>query len=169
MATAMDETYFRENGHNATNALVLNSPTTSKKTDVDEVPDYNEAFPQLRSAGQGDVNRSSTFFSTPFPSSSANGNNSTGAMGNTTTAMHSAAKTEEGWRRTMAMHASSTTTKIVSDALLRNMRFSRSLTRLTARENICFHLLRKSYSIVLLSLSCALTKQVHLKGRTTVT
>lgn len=133
----MDDTFFGGNGLSDATALVLNSPATSKKSDVDEVPDYNEAFPQLRSAGQGDVIRSSTFFSTPFPSSTANGK---GAMASTTTAMHSSAKIDEERRRTMAIHASSATTKIVSDASMHRSKRPASLQHDRERENICFGL-----------------------------
>jgi hypothetical protein len=114
MATAMDENYSRENGlNNDSNGIVLTS--TTKKNVVDEVPDYNEAFPQLKSAGQLANNRSNTFFSSPFPSSSSsNGNNSSGAMANTTTSLYSTTKTDEERRRKLAIHASSVTTKIVS-------------------------------------------------------
>jgi hypothetical protein len=114
MATAMDDNFTRENGLNDKTGFVLSSSSTSKKPDSDDVPDYNEAFPQLRSStGQVDINRSNTFFTSAFPSSSQ-GNNSTGAMANTTTSLHSAAKNDEERRRKMAIHASSATTKIVS-------------------------------------------------------
>ena len=110
----MDENYSRENGLNDTAGLVLPS-TISKKSNFDEIPDYNEAFPQLTSAGQMTTNRSNTFFSSPFPSSSSsNGNNSTGAMANTTTSLYSTTKNDEERRRKLAIHASSVTTKIVS-------------------------------------------------------
>jgi hypothetical protein len=112
MATAMDNNYTRENGLNDTTGMVLGS-SKSKKSDVDEVPDYNEAFPQLISAGHVDVNRANTFFSSAFPLSS-NGNNSTGAMANTTSSLYSSTKTDEDRRRQLAIHASSATTKIVS-------------------------------------------------------
>jgi len=112
MATAMDENYSRENGLNDSNGIVLTS--TTKKNVIDEVPDYNEAFPQLKSSGQVANNRSNTFFSSPFPSSSSNGNNSTGAMANTTTSLYSTTQTDEERRRKLAIHASSVTTKIVS-------------------------------------------------------
>jgi rRNA processing protein Krr1/Pno1 len=111
MATAMGNNYTRESGLNDTTGMVLGS-STSKKTDSDEVPDYNEAFPQLISAGQVDVNRANTFFSSAFPLSS-NGNNSTGAMANTTTSLYSSTKNDEDRRRQMAIHASSATTKII--------------------------------------------------------
>ncbi|CAF1554582.1 unnamed protein product [Adineta ricciae] len=112
MAAPMDAPYFRENGLTDTTSLAMASSTAPKKTDADDVPDYNEAFPQLRSAGKVDANRSNTFFSSPFPSAS-NGNSSAGAMANTTTSVYSAAKNEEERRRTMAIHASSATTKII--------------------------------------------------------
>jgi len=111
MATAMDNNYTRETGLNDTTALVLGS-STSKKTDFDEVPDYNEAFPQLISAGQVDINRSNTFFSSAFPSSSS-GNNPTGAKAYTTSSLYSTTKNDEDRRRQMAIHASSATTKII--------------------------------------------------------
>lgn len=113
MAAPMDVPYFRENGLTDTTGLAMPSSTAPKKSDADDVPDYNEAFPQLRSAGKVDANRSNTFFSSPFPSAS-NGNSSAGAMANTTTSAYSAVKNEEERRRTMAIHASSSTTKIVS-------------------------------------------------------
>lgn len=111
----MDENHSRENGLNDSNGIVLSTATTTKtkKSDFDEVPDYNEAFPQLISAGQVSNNRSNTFFSTPFPSSS-NGNNSASAMANTTTSLYSNAKADEERKRKLAIHASSATTKIVS-------------------------------------------------------
>jgi rRNA processing protein Krr1/Pno1 len=112
MATAMDGNYSRENGLNNTTGLVVGS-TISKKMDIEDVPDYNEAFPQLISAGQVDINRPNTFFSSPFPSSSSNANNSTGVMANTTTSLYSTAKTDEERRRQLAIHASSVTTKII--------------------------------------------------------
>jgi len=116
MAAAMDDNYFRENGINDTTGIVLASSSTSKKNAFDDVPDYNEAFPQLRSAGPVDSSRSNTFFSTAFPSSSlSNGNNSTGAMANTTTSLYSSTKNDEDRKRKLAIHASSVTTKIVSD------------------------------------------------------
>jgi hypothetical protein len=111
MATAMDDSHSRENGLNETTGMVL---TTSKKADIDDVPDYNEAFPQLRSAGSIDVNRSNTFFSSTF-SSSSNGTNATGGTANTTTSLFAGKKSEEDRRRQLTMHASSVTTKIVSD------------------------------------------------------
>jgi hypothetical protein len=114
MATPMDGNYSRENGLNDTTGLVVGS-TISKKMDIEDVPDYNEAFPQLISAGQVDINRPNTFFSSPFPSSSSNANNSTGVMANTTTSLYSTAKTDEERRRQLAIHASSVTTKIVSN------------------------------------------------------
>jgi hypothetical protein len=92
----------------------LTSSSKSKKTDNDDVIDYNEHFPQLTSTGSADINRSNTFFSSAFPSSSSKGNNSTGAMANTTTSLYSSAQTDEERRRKMAIHASSVTTKIVS-------------------------------------------------------
>ncbi|CAF3329186.1 unnamed protein product [Rotaria socialis] len=108
MATAMDDNNLRETG------IASKTSSVSKKLEIDEVPDYNEAFPQLISAaGHVDINRSNTFFSTSFPSSSSNGNNSTGAMGNTTTSLFSTAKADEDRRRKMAIHASSVTTKII--------------------------------------------------------
>ncbi len=117
MATAWDDSFTRGHGLNDTTAMVLGlSPSTSKKTDGDDVPDYNEAFPQLISAGHVDINRSNTFFSSPFPSSS-NGNNSTGAMANTTTSLYSATQNDEDRKRKWAIHASSSTTKIVSDLI----------------------------------------------------
>ena len=108
MATPMEGNYSRENGPAA---ATLASSSASKKVDGDDVPDYNEAFPQLRSAGPADGNRSNTFFSSTFPS---NGSNSNNAMASTTSSMYSAAKNDEDRRRKMALHASSVTTKIVS-------------------------------------------------------
>lgn len=103
----MDDNTLRETG------IAKTTSSVSKKTEIDDVPDYNEAFPQLISTGHVDINRSNTFFSSSFPSSST-GNNATGAMANTTTALYSQAKIDEDRRRKMAIHASSTTTKIVS-------------------------------------------------------
>jgi hypothetical protein len=59
MATATDQNYLREKSLADTIGMVLASST---KTDSDDVPDYNEAFPQLTSTGQFDLNRSNTFF-----------------------------------------------------------------------------------------------------------
>ncbi|CAF4114999.1 unnamed protein product [Rotaria magnacalcarata] len=109
MATAMDDNNLRET------EIASKTSSVSKKIEIDEVPDYNEAFPQLMSAaGHVDINRSNTFFSTSFPSASSNGNNSTSAIGNTTTSLFSTTKADEDRRRKMAIHASSVTTKIVS-------------------------------------------------------
>lgn len=91
--------------------LTATASSAAKKTDIDDAPDYNEAFPQLRSAGPVDPNRSNTFF--PLTTSS-NGNGAAGAMGNTTTSMYSANKNEEDRRRKLAAHASAVATKIVS-------------------------------------------------------
>lgn len=104
----MDDTNLRENGLKATTSSV------SKKPDTDDVPDYNEAFPQLISAGHLDINRPNSLFSSPFP---ANGSNTTGAMANTTTSLYSSTKADEDRRRKMAIHASSVTTKIVSSLI----------------------------------------------------
>ncbi|CAF0801048.1 unnamed protein product [Rotaria sordida] len=111
MATAMDDKNLRENVLSTTTGIM--STSLSKKNDNDDVPDYNEAFPQLISAGNVDINRSNTFFSSSFPSSSSNGNNPTGAMANTTTSLYSTTKNDEERRRKMAIHASSVTTKII--------------------------------------------------------
>jgi transcription antitermination factor NusA-like protein len=112
MATAMDENYSRENVLNDSSTGIVLTSSTSKKSNFDEVPDYNEAFPQLISAGHMTNNRSNTFFSSPFPLSS-NGNNSQGAMANTTTSLYSSTKNDEDRRRKLAIHASSATTKII--------------------------------------------------------
>ncbi|CAF0936918.1 unnamed protein product [Rotaria sp. Silwood1] len=115
MATAMDDKNLRDNVLSTTtgNIQTSSSSSVSKKTDIDDVPDYNEAFPQLvSSAGHVDINRSNTFFSSSFPSKS-HGNNSTGAMANTTTSLYSTTKSDEERRRAMAIHASSVTTKII--------------------------------------------------------
>lgn len=113
MATAMDNDSSRETLRNETSGMSFGS-TTSKKKEMDEVPDYNEAFPQLIPAGQTNVNRAHTFFpSSAFPLAS-NGNTSTGAMASTTTSAYTTNKTDEDRRRKMAIHASSATTKIVS-------------------------------------------------------
>lgn len=103
---AIDENYLRENGLTNTNGIVLSS-TISNKNDIDDVPDYNEAFPQLTSMGQLDINRSNTFFS----SSAFNGPN---AMSNTTSALYSSNKIDEDRRRKLAIHEKSATTRIVS-------------------------------------------------------
>jgi hypothetical protein len=113
MATAMDENYLRENGLTDTIGIVLassSSSTTPKKHDTDDIPDYNEAFPQLTSTGQFDMNRSNTFFS----SSSFNGTN---GMANTTSSLYSSTKVDEDRRRKLAIHEKSATTKIVSSRL----------------------------------------------------
>lgn len=104
MATAMDNDSGIE-----TSGMPFGS-STSKKNDVDEVPDYNVLFPQLVPA---DSNRTHTFFPSAFPLAS-NGNNSAGAMANTTTSLYTTNKNDEDRRRKMAIHASSATTKIVS-------------------------------------------------------
>jgi hypothetical protein len=144
MATAMDDNYSRENGLNDSTGIVLtsSSSTTSKKNVTDEVPDYNEAFPQLISSGQAGNNRSNTFFSSPFPSSS-NGNNSAGAMANTTTSLYSTTKNDEERRRKLAIHASSATTKIIEippddrvlDKLDNTRRSGNQSSRITGANN----------------------------------
>jgi len=107
MAMTTDETYLRENGLTDTIGIVLSSSSSSNKNDIDDVPDYNEAFPQLTSTGQLDINRSNTFFS----SSAFNG---TGVMANaTTSSLYSSAKIDEDRRRKLAIHEKSATTKIV--------------------------------------------------------
>ncbi len=110
MATAMDENYLRENGLTDTIGIVLSS-STPNKNDIDDVPDYNEAFPQLTSTGHLDINRSNTFFSSSPFSSSLNGTN---AMGNTTSSLYTTTKLDEDRRRKLAIHEKSATTKIVS-------------------------------------------------------
>jgi hypothetical protein len=86
--------------------MVLGS-STSTKNDIDDVPDYNEAFPQLTSTGQFDLNRSNTFFS-------ASAFNGIGANANTTTSsLYQASKIDEDRRRKLAIHEKSATTKIV--------------------------------------------------------
>lgn len=84
--------------------------STSKGTNVVEVLDYNVAFPQLVPAGKANAH---TLPSSAFPLTS-NGNNSAGAMANTTTSLYSASKDDEDRRRKMALYATSTVTKIVS-------------------------------------------------------
>jgi hypothetical protein len=79
--------------------------STPNKTEVDDVPDYNEAFPQLTSS-QMDINRSNTFFSSLL--------NEQGAMGNTTSSLYTSSKTDEDRRRKLAIHEKSVTTRIVS-------------------------------------------------------
>ena len=107
MATAMDNDSGIE-----TSGMPFGS-STSKKKNVNEVPDYNDAFPQLVPAAQLDSNRTHTFFPSAFPLAS-NGNNSAGATANTTTSLYTTSKNDEDRRRKMAIHASSATTKIVS-------------------------------------------------------
>ncbi len=99
-----DENYLRGNGLADTIGIVLAS-SISNKNDMDDVPDYNEAFPQLTS-GLLDINRSNTFFS----SSLFNG---TGAMANTTSSLYASTKMDEDRRRKLAIHEKSATTKIV--------------------------------------------------------
>ena len=104
MAATTDQNYLRENGLADTIGMVLGSST---KIDIDDVPDYNEAFPQLTSTGQFDLNRSNTFFS-------ASAFNGTGIKANTTTSsLYSSAKLDEDRRRKLAIHEKSATTKIV--------------------------------------------------------
>ncbi len=106
MATATDQNYLREKSLADTIGMVLASST---KTDSDDVPDYNEAFPQLTSTGQFDLNRSNTFFSTSLF-------NGTGAKANTTTSsFYSSTKNDEDRRRQLAIHEKSATTKIVKE------------------------------------------------------
>jgi hypothetical protein len=90
--------------------MVLSS-SKSNKNDLDDIPDYNEAFPQLTSTGQFDINRSNTFFSSSPFSSSLNGTN---AMGHPTSSLYTSAKVDEDRRRKLAIHEKSATTKIVS-------------------------------------------------------
>ena len=104
MAIATDENYLRENGLTDTIGIVFASsstPTTKTKTDVDDVPDYNEAFPQLTSASS-----SNTFFTT----STFNGNG---------LSSYSTAKNDEDRRRKLAIHEKLATTKIVNTEKLK--------------------------------------------------
>jgi hypothetical protein len=105
MATVTDENHLRENGLTNTVGIVLASSSTPNKTEVDDVPDYNEAFPQLTSS-QMDINRSNTFFSSSL--------NEKGAMGNTTSSLYTSSKTDEDRRRKLAIHEKTVTTRIVS-------------------------------------------------------
>jgi len=102
MAMTTDENYLRENGL----TIGLSSSSTSNKNDLDDVPDYNEAFPQLTSTGQLYLNHSNPFFSL----STFNGTN---AMNNTTSSLYSSTKIDEDRRRKLAIHEKSATTKIV--------------------------------------------------------
>jgi hypothetical protein len=109
MATATDQNYLREKSLADTIGMVLASST---KTDSDDVPDYNEAFPQLTSTGQFDLNRSNTFFSTSLF-------NGTGSKANTTTSsFYSSTKNDEDRRRQLAIHEKSATTKIVKEEII---------------------------------------------------
>ncbi|CAF0936588.1 unnamed protein product [Rotaria sordida] len=112
MDSIRDENYLRENGLTDTVGIVLasSSTTTSNINDIDDVPDYNEAFPLLISTGQLDINRSNTFFSSSPFSSSLNGSN---PMGNTTTSLYNSSKIDEDRRRKLAIHEKSATTKII--------------------------------------------------------
>ncbi|UJR21965.1 hypothetical protein I4U23_025033 [Adineta vaga] len=105
--TVTDENYLRDNGLADTIGIVLAS--TSEKNDVEDIPDYNEAFPQL-SSGKLDMNRSNTFFSSPFSSISINGTN---GMASTTSSAYTSTKFEEDRRRKIAIHEKSATTKII--------------------------------------------------------
>ena len=105
MSATTDQNYLRENGLADTIGMVLGS-SPSTKNDTDDLPDYNEAFPQLTSTGQFDLNRSNTFFSSAF-----NGLNT--KANTTTSALYSATKVEEDRRRKQAIHEKSATTKIV--------------------------------------------------------
>ncbi|CAF3947051.1 unnamed protein product [Adineta steineri] len=108
MATVTDENYLRENGLTDTTGIILASSTTNKN-EVDDVPDYNEAFPQL-SSGQLDINRSNTFFSSsPFSSSS----NGIGNMAHTTSSLQSSIKNDEDRRRKIGNYEKLATTKII--------------------------------------------------------
>ena len=83
---------------------------------MDDVPDYNEAFPQLRSARSVDGKVLNSIFSSTHLS--ANGNSSNGIMGSTTTSVYSANTADEDRQRKLALHASSVTTKIVSQCIV---------------------------------------------------
>jgi len=111
MATAMDNNFSRENGLNETTTWTTATTTTdssvSKKSDADEVPDYNEAFPQLRSSGQV-IPRPNAFFGSTYSQST----NGTDAVNNST-ANNTSAKADEDKRRKLALHASTITTKII--------------------------------------------------------
>lgn len=109
MAMATDENYLRENGLNDTNGIVLSSKTPDKN-EVDDVPDYNEAFPELTSTGQSDLNPLNPFFS----SSAFNGTNS---LANSTSTSYLANKIDEDRRRKIAVHEKLATTKIVSERI----------------------------------------------------
>ena len=104
-----DENYLRGNGFKDSNGMTLTEPS-SNKNEVDDIPDYNEAFPQL-SSGQFDVNRSHTFFTAPFSSTNIN---ETNGMFNKTTSAPTSTKIDEDRRRKLAIHEKSATTKIVS-------------------------------------------------------
>lgn len=108
MATAMDNNFSRENGLNETTTWTTTDSSVSKKSDADEVPDYNEAFPQLRSSGQV-IPRPNAFFGSTY-SQSINGTDAV----NNSTANNTLAKADEDKRRKLALHASTITTKIVS-------------------------------------------------------
>lgn len=104
MAMVTDENYLRENGLTDTLGIVLAS---TSKADLDDVPDYDDAFPQLTSTGPFDLNRPNTFFS-------ASAFNGTSAMANnTTSSLHPSPKFDEDRRRKLAIHERSATTKIV--------------------------------------------------------
>ncbi len=105
MATTTDENYLRENCLTNTIGIVLPS---SNKSDIDDVPDYNEAFPQLTSTGQYDLNRSNTFFfSSAFNRTSSMATSSSSSL-------YSSTKFDEDRRRKLAIHEKSATTKIVN-------------------------------------------------------
>ncbi|CAF0938862.1 unnamed protein product [Adineta ricciae] len=103
-----DENYLRENGFKDSNGVTLTSPS-SDKNEVDDIPDYNEAFPQL-SSRQFDVNRSHTFFTAPFSSTTMN---ETNGMFNTTASACTSTKVDEDRRRKLAIHEKSATTRII--------------------------------------------------------
>ncbi|CAF3746350.1 unnamed protein product [Rotaria sp. Silwood1] len=110
MDSIRDENYLRENGLTDTVGIVLSSSSKSNINDIDDIPDYNEAFPQLTSTGSLDLNRSNTFFSSSLFSSPLNGSN---AMANTTTSLYSSTKFDEDRRRKLAIHEKSATTRII--------------------------------------------------------
>jgi hypothetical protein len=132
MATVTDENYLRENGLTDTNGIILTS-STKHKHDSDDIPDYNEAFPQLTSTGQFDINHSNIF----FPPSSLNG---LGAVGNNTSS-YTATKFDEDRRRKLAIHEKSATTKIIEippeERVVENIRRNgNQLTRNTGANNL---------------------------------
>ena len=98
---------LRENDLTNRIDMSLTSSSTTNVNDNDDVPDYNEAFPQLTSTNHADINRSNSYFS----SSSFDESN---RLANTTNSLYISTKADDDRRRKLAIHEKLMTTKIVS-------------------------------------------------------